>query len=405
MSDAAPSDPELARRIDLGSVDPCGSRQAGRRSAVTLTEAGPVVGLADGSVRAVDDGGVERYRLGGEGSAIALAPFADGVLVGERSRRGAIRLVVDGEERWRHEAASVIGKPTKDTRFFLPMIVDIAVDGAAYVAARRYERGDDGRRFESAVYSITPDGTVAWRYDADASPIALAPVEGGVAVAYNRCPGDHDDGVVVLDADGGERWTWDPTDEAGAATRRVGDVAAIGDDLVVTSHADYRGYRLEDGEAAWGVDLGTPQPDGDEVYTYPNHVAADDSGIVFVTGNTFPKEGRETDDRHPNEQSAVGYTPDGETRWRAAVGGFCHAVATDGGRILAPIAQHFRERDPSVHGFRLFDTEGGLVASGDHDGVCTAAAIDGDRRALVEEPVEYHDDDCGVRGAYALWSA
>jgi len=401
MSDAARG---VADRIDLGSVDPCGSRQAGRRSAVTLTEAGPVVGLADGSIRAVDDEGAERYRLDGEGSAITLAPFAGGVLVGERSARGAIRLVVDGEERWRHEAASVIGEPAKGTRFFLPMVVDVAVDGAAYVAARRYERGDDGRRFESAVYSIAPDGTVEWRYDADASPIALASIEGGVAVAYNRCPGDHDDGVVVLDADGEERWTWDPTDEAGAASRRVGDVAAIGDGLVVTSHADYRGYRLDGGEAAWGVDLGTPQPDGDEVYTYPNHVAADGSGIVFVTGNTFPKEGRETDDRHPNEQSAVGYTPDGETRWRAPVGGFCHGIATDGGRVLAPVAQHFRDRDPSVHGFRLFDAEEGLVGSGDHEGVCTAAAIDGDRRALVEEPVEYHDGDGGVRGAYALWS-
>jgi len=35
------------------------------------------------------------------------------------------------------------------------------------------------------------------------------------------------------------------------------------------------------------------------------------------------------------------------------------------------------------------------------DGVCTAAALDGNRVALVEEPVRYHDDG-QVRGGYAL---
>jgi len=393
---------DTTAEIDLGAVDPCGSRQAGRRSAVALTDAGAVVGLADGSVRAFA-GSEERWRADGEGAAITLAPFADGVLAGERSDRGAIRLLDGGTERWRHDAADVLGGPTKDTRFFLPMVVDAAVsDGTAYVAARRYERRDDGRAFESAVYALSADGEVRWRYDADASPIAVAPLEGGVAVAYNRCPGGHDDGVVVLGADGNERWTWDPGREA---TRRVGDVAAIDGGLVVTSHADYRGYRLGGGEVAWRTDLGRPQTGGDEVYTYPNHVAADGSGVVFATGNTFPAEGRETDERHPNEQSAFGYTPDGKHRFRAALGGFSHGIASDGRRVLAPIAQHFRERDPSVHGVRLLDTSEGLVATGDCDGVCTAAALDGDRLAFVEEPVEYHDDDGGVRGSYTLWIA
>jgi hypothetical protein len=397
MSDAVPA-PE--RRVDLGDLDPCGSRQAGRRSGLTLTDDGPVVGLADGPVRAFDDAGEDRWRVDGEGSAITLAPFADGVLVGERSARGAIRHLVDGEERWRHEAADDVGEPAKDTRFFLPMVVDATVsDGTAYVAARRYERRD-GRHFESAVYALAPDGELRWRYDADASPVSVTPFDGGVAVAYNRCPGDHDDGLVVLDAEGRERWRWDPDR---SATRRVGDVAALGDGLVVASHADYRGYRLVDGEAVWRVDLGRPESEGDEVYTYPNHVAAGDAGVVFVTGNSFPKSGRETDERHPNEQSAFGYTTDGERRWRASVGGFCHGVAADGGRLLAPVAQHFRDRDPAVHGFRLFDAAEGSLEAGRTDGVCTAAALDGDRRALVEEPVEYHDDDGGVRGAYSLW--
>ena len=398
---------EGGHRIDLGGLDPCGSRQAGRRSGVTLTEEGPVVGLADGSARAFDDDGDERWRVDGEGSAITLVPFADGVLIGERSGRGGIRFLSEGSERWRHDAADVVGGPTKDTRFFLPMIVDATVSGrTAYVAARRYERRNDERAFESAVYAIAPDGTVRWRYDADASPIALAPIGDGVAVAYNRCPGTHDDGLVVVGPGGGERWTWDPSTEIeGEATRRVGDVATVGESVVATSHADYRGYRLRDGDPAWGVDLGTPRPDGDEVYTYPNHVVATDAGVVFVTGNSFPEEGRETDERHPNEQTAFGYTPDGDRRWRAEVGGFSHGIAADGDRIIAPVAQHFRDRDPSVHGVRLFDVVDGPVGSRPTEGVCTAAAIRGGRRAIVEEPVEYHDGDGGVRGRYALWSA
>lgn len=396
MGDAIPA-PE--RRLDLGDLDPCGSRQAGRRSGLALTDGGPVVGLADGSVRAFDDAGEERWRVDGEGSAITLAPFADGVLVGERSARGAIRYLVDGEERWRHEAAGDVGDPAKDTRFFLPMVVDAAVsDGSAYVAARRYERRD-GRHFESAVYALAPDGAVRWRYDADASPVSVTPFDGGVAVAYNRCPGDHDDGLVVLDAGGEARWTWDPDR---SSPRRVGDVAALGDDLVVASHADYRGYRLVDGEAVWRVDLGRPDPGGDEVYTYPNHVAAGDAGVVFVTGNSFPKSGRETDERHPNEQSAFGYTAAGERCWRAPVGGFCHEIAADGDRVLAPVAQHFRDRDPAVHGGRLFDAADGLLYARDADGVCTAAALDGDRAAVVEEPVRYHDGDGAALGSYAV---
>ena len=140
---------------------------------------------------------------------------------------------------------------------------------------------------------------------------------------------------------------------------------------------------------------------GDRVYAYPTHVHATDAGAVFLTGNSFPQEGRATDARHPDEQSAAGYAPDGTERWRAPVGGFAHEIATDGRRLLVPVAQHFRDRDPAVHGWRLFDVADGAIAAGDCDGVVTAAALDGDRRAVVEEPVAYHDDGT-VRGRYAL---
>jgi hypothetical protein len=401
------SESDAATRVPLGDLDPCGSRQAGRRSGVTLTDAGPVVGLADGGVRAFEETGAERWAVEGSGSAITLVPFADGVLVGERSARGGIRFIRDGKERWRHDAAGVIGGPTKETRFFLPMVIDsVVADGTAYVAARRYERRSDAasdgdgseRHFESAVYALAPDGTVRWRYDADASPISLAAMEGGVAVAYNRCPGEHDDGLVVLSEGGEKRWAWDADR---TATRRVGDVAAADDGLVVTSHADYHGYRVVDGETEWRVPLGAQRETGDSVYTYPNHVHASDEGVVFLTGNSFPEEGRETDERHPNEQSAFGYSLSGTEQWRAEVGGFSHEIATDGDRLLVPVAQHFRDRDPSVHGWQLFDIEDGLVAEADADGVLTAAAVDSDRRVLVEEPVRYHDDGT-VRGRYAL---
>ena len=411
------SDTNGTIRIDLGECDPCGSRQAGRRSGVALIDSGPAVGLADGAVAAFDHEGTVRWRVAGEGSAITLVPFGDGVLVGERSSRGAIRLLADGEQKWRHDAADALGGPTTETRFFLPMVVAAAVSGTtAYVATRRYERrngvsasessggssdatasGGD-RHFESSVYAIEPDGTVRWRYDSDASPISLSPFRSGVAVAYNRCPGDHDDGLVVLDGDGAVEWTWDPDR---SATRRIGDVSAADGGLLATSHADYRGYRIAEGGVEWAVDLGTPHPDGDQVYTYPNHVHADRSGVVFLTGNSFPKEGRETDERHENEQTAFGYAPDGERRWRADVGGFAHETAADGDRLLVPVAQHFRDRNPDVHGFRLFDTVDGLIEDGSTAGVLTAAALDDDRRALIEEPVRYHDDGT-VRGSYAL---
>ncbi|UIO99843.1 PQQ-like beta-propeller repeat protein [Halobaculum sp. CBA1158] len=433
-------------RRSLDAVDPCGSRQRGRRSAVALLPELVVVGTAGGDLRAFErdgDGGLgsERWRVAGEEPVVALAPFDGGVLAGTRGERGLLRLVdADGTERWRVEAAADVGSPAKETRFWYPFVAALATDGdRAYAAARRYERrsgGDDGdgetdsaRRFESVVYAVEPDGTVAWRSPARASPIALATDGDRLAVAYNRCPepAAHDAGLVVLDAAAGdERLRWDPRVGVGsdAATpagrdadsgtadrgRAVGDVALTPDGYAVASHADRRGYLLDrDGGVTATLELGataTCDPaDGGEperAYAYPNHVVAGDGVVAFVLGNTFPVEGRETDARHPAEHTAVGVDPDGTERWRAPVGGFAHHVASDGDALAVPTAQHFRERDPSVHGVRLIDLADGRAQRRRTEGVAAAVALGGEAVAAVEEPVAYHDGDADGHGAYRL---
>ncbi|SEW28555.1 PQQ-binding-like beta-propeller repeat protein [Halobacterium jilantaiense] len=398
---------------DLGDVQPSGSRQLGRRSSVCLTDDGVVAGLADGTVAAFDDDLREVWRDEGDdaddrGSVVALAPFADGVLAGERGAAGEIRLHDrdTGDVRWRYRTADDVGSPQKRTRFYLPFVVDIAVpDGGerAFVAARRYERGPDGGRcFRSVVAALDPDGSVAWRHAADASPISLA-ADGGdrLAVAYNRCPGDWDAGLVVLDpATGAERRRWDPP---GDGDRRVGDVALAPGRVVAASHADYRGYCLDGDGVRWAVDLGRPVERGDEtVYAYPNHVHATGEGVVFVTGNTYPDgDGRETDARHPNEHAVVGVTPDGDHSFTGDAGGFAHEIATDGAHVAVPVAQHFRDRDADRHGVCVAHVVDGLRTRQSLGGVGTAAALTGDRCVAVEEPVAYHDAEAS-RGAYRL---
>ncbi|MCD2204272.1 outer membrane protein assembly factor BamB family protein [Halobacterium sp. KA-6] len=403
-----PSRQTSSRAVELGGVQPNGSRQLGRRSSVCLTDDGAVAGLADGTVAAYDGDPTERWRNEADdrGSVVALAPFADGVLAGERGVDGEIRLhdADTGNVRWRYRTADDVGDPERETRFYLPFVADVAVsDGGerAFVAARRYERGPDGgRNFRSAVYAFEADGSVAWRFAADASPISLAADGDRVAVAYNRCPGHHGAGLVVLDAyTGEERRRWDPP---GGGDRRVGDVALAPDGFVAASHADYRGYRIDGDGVRWAVDLGRPVDRGHEtVYTYPNHVHATAAGALFVTGNTYPEEGRETDARHPSEHTAVGVAADGEQRFADHVGGFAHETAIHGDRLAVPVAQHFRERDPARHGVRVYDVEGGRTESWSAAGVVTAAAVDADRVTGVEEPVTYHDDG-EQRGAYRL---
>jgi outer membrane protein assembly factor BamB len=388
-------------RVDLCDLDPAGSRQRGRRSAVALTDDQLVVGTAAGDVRAFErTTGRERWYAPGqsEGSVVAATAFDSGVVVGERSPTGAVRAYDDsGDLRWRVETADDVGQPQRETRFFLPFVADVAVAGdRCYVTARRYER-DNGapegerRRFESVVYAFEGDGTEAWRYRTDASPVSLAADGQRVAVAFNRCPGDYQRGLAVLDAaDGGERLLWDPGTDG---QRRVGDVALVEDGIVCCSHGDYRGYRLDStGRTRWRVDLGRPVVRGEEtVYAYPNHVHATGDGAVFVSGNTYPEEGRETDARHPAEHTAVSVTAGGERRWATAVGGFASGLGTAGDTVAVPAAQHFRERDPTRHGCRVLSVTDGPRQTVETDGVATATAVHGETVAVVEEPVVYHD--------------
>ena len=404
-----------APTADLGDVAPARSRHGGRRSAVTLTDGLAVVGTADGDLTAFDvstESGPPRrrwrYETDGEPSVVAAVPFDGGLVVGERSARGEIRCHdADGDLRWRYETRTDLGDPQQETRFLLPFVASLATDGdRCYAAARRYERrtGDDGtdrRHFESVVYAFAPDGTVDWTYRTDGSPISLDADDGRVAVAYNRCPGDHQHGLVVLDADGGDpRWMWDPGTDG---QRRAGDVVLLEDGAVITSHGDYCGYRLDSGgRERWTVPLATPTDvGGDTVYAYPNHVHATDEGAVFVTGNTYPEEGRETDARHPREHTAVGVSPDGDRRWGAPVGGFASGLGTDGPLLAVPGAQNFRDRDADDHALRLFDVADGPVGTLDTDGVVTAAAVSDRIAVAVEEPVVYHDEG-RERGAYRL---
>ena len=171
----------------------------------------------------------------------------------------------------------------------------------------------------------------------------------------------------------------------------------------MASHGDYCGYRLRDGGAEqWCVDLGTPTTiDNETLYAYPNHVHATTDGAVFITGNTYLTEGRETASLHPREHTIFGYTPEGERVWTASVGGFASALGGEGDLVAVPGAQHFRTRDADVHGLRSFKTETGPETSIETDGIVTAVALDGDVFAAVEEPVVYHDDGA-ERGTYRL---
>ncbi len=391
----------MTDRVALGDPPPARSRHAGRRSAVALVDGLVVAGTAGGRVRAFGQALAERWATDSrDASVVAAVPFAGGVAVGERGPRGGVELYdATGRRRWRHETAAEVGQATTETRFQLPVVAAVATgERRLYAAARRYERDGDERRFESRVYAFAPDGSVAWTHAADASPVALSVRDDRVAVAYNRCPGGHDVGLVILDDDGAVRCRWDPP---GDGTRRVGDVALLDDGAAVASHADKRGYRLgPDGAVRWRVDLGTETVVGGErVYAYPNHAAAVGGTVAFVTGNTYPVEGRETEARHPNEHAVAGCRR-GERRWTASVGGFASGVAAGDETLAVPGAQHFRDRDAAVHGLRTFGPDGPR-ATVETEGVVTAVAADEERVAAVEEPVVYHDE--GVeRGAYRL---
>ncbi len=412
------------RAVALGDVRPARSRHAGRRSAVALADDLVVVGMTDGDVVAYDrDSLDERWRAerpgAGEATAVvAAAAFGgDAVAVGERGPAGRVRVYdrETGERRWEYATAADVGRPQRETRFFRPFVAALATDGdRLYAASRRYEResseqGSAERAFESVVYAFDAGGEVAWSFAADASPIALDVADDRVAVAYNRCPGAHQDGLVVLDAASGvERWRWDPGTDGG---RRVGDVSLVGDGAVVASHGDHCAYRLRgDGAEAWCADVaGERRVDGETLYAYPNHVHATSDGAVVVTGNTYStSDDRETGALHPREHAAVGLTGDGEVAWTADVGGFASELGAVGTAVVVPGAQHFRTRDADVHGLRAFDVADGHAWTLETPGIVAAvdaddgAVTDGEAAvAAVTEPVAYHDDD-RERGSYRL---
>jgi outer membrane protein assembly factor BamB len=406
-----------SRGRSLGDIDPAGSRQRGRRSSVAIAGGTTVAGTHDGEVIAYEGSSDDpAWRAAVGESVVTLAADERSALVvaGTRGADGRVRAFdrETGAQRWSYRVADDVGGPQKETRFCLPFVVDARVaevDGEvrAFVAGRRYERrqtdeeGDAERHFESVVYAFESDGTVAWRYAADASAISLDADGERVAVGYNRCPGGHQCGLVVLDATDGElRATWDPGTDG---QRRVGDVSLVTDGVAVASHGDYRGYMLDrDGAVRWRVDLGTPTSvDGERLYAYPNHVYATADGVLFVTGNTYPEEGREADGRHPNEHTVTGFDLDGGRRWSSSVGGWVTGVGTDGSLVATPVAQHFRDRDPAVHGLRVFDVADGQVAHRQTDGIVTAGDVSAERVAGVEEPVVYHDEG-HQHGTYRL---
>lgn len=400
-----------ARRVPLGEIESARSRHMWTRSSVRVDGALAVAGCWDGTIAAFDAPSLEpRWEREHPESAVGIATLEETVVVAGRGPRGVVGAYDrgTGERLWTYETATDVGAPTRDSVFYRPYVVDLAVDcrsATIYAAARRYERDGDERAWHATIYAIERDGTLRWKYAADASPISIAVGEAGdrLAVGFNRCSGDHDDGLVVLStADGRPAWTWDPGIDV---ERRVGDVSFDGDAIAVSSHADKRGYLLEsDGTEQWRVDLAVETTIGDEtLYAYPNHAHANGGRVAFVTGNTYALEGRETEGRHPNEHRIAAFDERGEPLWDADVGGFVHGLATDGETVVAPSAQNFRVRDPDTHGVRRFDLADGPLGRVDLEGIATAAAVDGGRIAAIEEPVTYHDEG-DARGEYALYA-
>ncbi|ERH05700.1 MAG: hypothetical protein J07HN4v3_01304 [Halonotius sp. J07HN4] len=399
---------ESFRTVALGDIDPARSRHMWTRSSVALTDSHVIVGQWDGTLTAVDRESLTTAWTADHGDSPAgLLAVDDSIIAAGRGESGRIAAydADTGDERWSYATADDIGEPTSERVFEQPYVVD-CVAGAEQIFAgtRRYERDGDTRRWHSAVFAFDRDGSVAWHFAVDASPIALDLNATGdrLAVGYNRCMGDHDDGLVVLDTTTGEpAWRWDPGTDG---DRRVGDVSFDGDRLAVTSHGDKRGYLLDadGGSRHWRVDLAVETAvDGERLYAYPNHVHAHNGRVAFLTGNTYPVEGRETDGQHPNEHRIVGLDATGDELWDADLGGFVHGVATAESRLVVPCAQNFRVRDPATHALRTFDLAGGETVTHSFEGIPTAAAVDNDGVTTVTEPIVYHDEG-NERGSYAV---
>jgi outer membrane protein assembly factor BamB len=425
MADTADTErdrPLEFRSVPLGEIETARSRHMWTRSAVGVAESGDLVvtGEWDGTVTARDADSLEiRWTVDHPDHAVGITSLeshaedgSDGtIVVAGRGETGTIAAydAETGDRRWRYDTVDDVGEAVKETVFYLPYVVALETgtdaDGTdrLYAAARRYERDGDHRQWHSIVYAFDPDGSVRWTDETDASPIALDLDADGerLAVGYNRCMGDHDTGLVVLEAETGDRlWSWDPGTDG---DRRVGDVSFDGESVAVSSHGDKRGYLLGPGGAErWRVDLAVETEIGDEtLYAYPNHAYADDGRVAFVTGNTYAVDSRETENRHPNEHRVAAFGADGDLLWDDEVRGFVHGLAADGGRLVAPCAQNFRVRDPDTHAVRWFDLESGADGCEHLDGIATAAAVEDGTIAAIEEPVEYHDEG-QTRGEYTL---
>jgi len=398
-----------ARRL-LDDIPPAGSRHNWARSAVAVVDGRIVTGGPGGRVTAhnpdatpVDGWTGPGDSAAGERYAVSLATAADRLVVGQRGPDGRVAALspTTGAVRWRYETSADVGTATRESLLFQPYVVDATVaDDTTVVAARRYERDGDERIWSSVVLGIDPDGAIRWRYHARASPIALAAADGRVVVAYNRCSADHVHGLVVLDTDSGDLLAnWDPGTEG---DRRVGDVAVLDGGIAVASHGDKHGYLLDpDGGERWRVDLASERSvDGETVYAYPTHVAAVDGTAVFVTGNTFAASTRDPDARHPREHTVVA-VDGGDVAWTHEIGGFARGLAVDGSLLAVPSAQHFRERSADTHAVHLLDSDRGHLDSQPILGVASAAALGNGTLAVVEEPVEYHDEGV-TRGAHRL---
>ncbi len=399
-------------RVSLGDLGPAASRHNWRRSAVAVDGGTVFAGLADGRAIAYDlENGEakERWSLKGDDErSVVSMDVADSLLVtGERGPEGRVRVrsADSGDLLWEHASAEDVGSPADGTVFAQPFVVDVQVVGGTVVAAaRRYERDGDLREWSSVVYGFDLAGDLEWAYDAQASPIAVDGDDERVAVAYNRCPDnhDHDHGLVVLDRETGEEVAnWDP---GTPGERRVGDVALTEAGIAVASHGDKHGYLLDcDCGEIRRVDLASERDlEGETVYAYPNHVVAADGRAVFVTGNTFAEECRDPDGRHPNEHTAVGVDLEGgDLEWSHDVRGFARCVSASGGLVAVPSAQNFRERDAETHAVHLLEAESGPLESRPIEGISSAGDLAGDRLAVIEEPVEYHDEGV-TRGEYRL---
>lgn len=418
--------------ISLGSIESAGSRHMWRRSSVLVDDLESehdggidtlvIVGRWDGTVTAFDGHSLERVweRIHPEpaGALVAVGgcdcEIPRTIVVGGRGQHGTISAYdrETGQERWSYRTSTDVGESTSDQLFSLPYVVALETDGASgtcYAAVRRSERDAGGRQWHSVVYAFDADGAVRWRYETDASPIALSHAVGDettpdrLAIAYNRCPGDHDHGLVVLEsASGTPIWTWDPGTEG---DRRVGDVSLDGSRVALASHGDKRGYLLgPGGKEQWRVDLATElEADGETLYAYPTHAHLGEGTVAFVTGNTYALERRETTTRHPNEHRLLALDREGKRRWDVDLGGFAHELESSGSLLLTPCAQNFRVRDAETHALRWVDRSSGACELDRFDGIATAAggSHDGKLLAAIEEPVTYHDEG-ERRGSYSL---